>query len=100
MNGGAESVNPGYGGGGVSKRDSTNTTFTKPGGTIYGDTDVSHNPGDIENTAGGSNNGHAIHLNGTGAKKRNTTADAGVDLYAKYNGSSWEYNGTDANWDP
>jgi uncharacterized repeat protein (TIGR02543 family) len=59
-----------YGGGVFVK----SGTFTKSGGTIYGDTDTTHNAGDIENTAA-NDEGHAAYVS-SGGKKRNTTAAA------------------------
>ncbi|GHV17125.1 hypothetical protein FACS189493_4190 [Spirochaetia bacterium] len=87
-------------GGGVSVND--NATFTKKGGTIYGDTDTTHTPGSTENTA---LNGHAVQLNG--GKRRNADAGPDIKLYAKHDGSVWTYNDTSsggvgdttANWE-
>lgn len=81
-----------FGGGGVQV--STNGTFTKKGGTIYGDTDTTHTTGSTENTAA-NGYGHAVYLY-DGDKKRNSTADTAVNLYAKYTDGAWTYNDTSA----
>jgi hypothetical protein len=78
----------GGGGGGVYV---SSGTFTKKGGTIYGDTNTTHTAGSTENTTA-RGNGHAVYLDNSG-KKRNSTAGIGVDLYAKY-ASSWTYTDT------
>jgi hypothetical protein len=91
-----------WGGGGVQVNGNGNATFTKKGGTIYGDTDTTHTPGSTENTAT-DGNGHAV---ATG-KKRNATAGAGVKLYAQNTDGTWTYNDTSsggagdttANWE-
>jgi hypothetical protein len=80
-------------------------TFTKKGGTIYGDTDTTHTAGSNENTAA-SGNGHAVYAL---SKKRNTDAGSSVMLYAASTdgGGSWTYNDTSpggvgdttANWE-
>jgi hypothetical protein len=89
MTGGTISGNTAASGGGVYVAASS-AAFTKTGGTIYGDTNTAHTAGDIENTATGGN-GHAVYLSDSG-KKRNSTADQGVKLYAKYSsGSGWTY---------
>jgi hypothetical protein len=75
-----------WGGGGVGV--GGNSTFTKKGGTIYGDNDTAHTPDSTENTAS-SGDGHAVQL--AGGKGRNATAGAEVKLYAQYNGSTWTY---------
>jgi hypothetical protein len=81
-------------------------TFTKKGGTIYGDTDTTHTPGSTENTAA-NGNGHAVLLDG-GDKRRNADAGEGVTLYARSgDGSAWTYTDpasggvgdTTANWE-
>ncbi|GHV94747.1 hypothetical protein AGMMS50293_10670 [Spirochaetia bacterium] len=64
-------------------------TFTKKGGTIYGDTDTTHTADSTENTAT-SGNGHAVCL--SDGKKRNSDADIGVNLYASSGG--WTYDDT------
>jgi hypothetical protein len=87
-------------GGGVYISDGT---FTKKGGTIYGDTDTTHTAGSTENTST-NGNGHAVY---GGGKKRNSTADTAVNLYAKYTSGAWTYNDdsaggvgdTSANWE-
>jgi hypothetical protein len=67
-------------------------SFTKTGGTIYGDTDTTHTPDSTENTAT-SGNGHAVFSYVTDleeiTKKRNSTAGPEVNLD----------NLTDTNWD-
>jgi hypothetical protein len=64
-------------------------TFTKKASAvIYGDTDAIYGNGyNTDNTAT-SGNGHAVYL--TSGKKRNSTAPAGVNLYAQYR-STWTY---------
>jgi parallel beta-helix repeat protein len=93
-------------GGGVYVNSESGATFTKKGNTlIYGDTNTTHTAGSNENTAtSGNSYGHAVFL--SGGKKRNTTADATVDLYAKYiTGSGWSYSDvggvgdTEGNWE-
>jgi hypothetical protein len=61
MTGGTIRDNEASFGGGVHI-DDDNCTFTKTGGTIYGDTDNTHTPGGNENTAtsGHPGNGHAV----------------------------------------
>jgi hypothetical protein len=86
------------GGGGVNV--SGDSTFTKKGGTIYGDTDTTHTPGSTENTAA-NGNGHAV----SASKKRNATAGPEIKLYAKNEGGVWTYDDiggvgdTSANWE-
>jgi hypothetical protein len=61
-------------------------TFTKQGGgVIYG----SNASSSLKNTAGNDSNGHAVYANG---KKRNTTANASVNLDSSVSGSAggWE----------
>jgi hypothetical protein len=74
-------------GGGVYKTGTGN--FIKGGGTIYGDTNTSHSPGDIENTA--SSSGHAVYID-LGTLKRNTTAGPSITLDSAipYPGGGWE----------
>jgi hypothetical protein len=67
-------------------------TFTKKGGTIYGDTDTVHTENSAENTAT-SGKGHAVY---GGDKMRNSTAAATVNLYAANTGGGWTYNDTSA----
>jgi hypothetical protein len=82
-----------------------NASFTKKGGTIYGDTDAIHTPNSTENTA--AEGGHAVYLNGDDAKKRDADANEGVKLYARRMNGSWTYNDsstggvgdTTANWE-
>jgi hypothetical protein len=89
-------------GGGVFVH-ATISSFAKSGGTIYGDTDITHTPGADENTA--VVNGHAVYA---GGKVRNLDAGPSVKLYAYHNGSGWTYNDTSdggigdttANWSP
>jgi hypothetical protein len=69
---------------------STNITFTKKGGTIYGDTDtIAGNGTETDNTAG-SGNGHAVYLE-ENTKCRNSTAGPAVDLYAGYTSGTWTF---------
>jgi hypothetical protein len=96
---GNASYNSGYGGG-VYVSNSTGNTFTKTGGTIYGDNNTSHDGsnGSTENTAS-TGNGHAVYLDG--GNQRNATSPANHDLYAKFQGGGWTYtNGTipASNW--
>jgi hypothetical protein len=56
--------------------------FDKTGGVIYGDNDITHSPGDIENTAG-SGNGHAVYTSSSPVKKRNGTAGSADDLFVQ-----------------
>jgi hypothetical protein len=83
-------------------------TFTKKGGTIYGDTDaIAGNGSPTDNTVI-SGSGHAVGLyflyNST--KGRNSTAGPAVKLYARYS-SDWTFNDTSsggvgdttANWE-
>jgi hypothetical protein len=80
-------------------------SFTKKGGTIYGDTDTAHTAGSTENTAS-SGNGHAVYLYNS-SKKRNSTAGPTVNLYANYTSNAWTFNDTSvdgagdttANWE-
>ncbi|MDR0730120.1 MAG: hypothetical protein LBF63_00500 [Treponema sp.] len=53
------------------------STFTKTGGTIYGDTD--NTPGSTENTAA-KGNGHVVYVvvSDNSSKERNTTAEPEV----------------------
>jgi hypothetical protein len=84
MNGGTISGNTAVSGGGVYPVG----TFTKTGGTIYGDNDTTHTSDSDENTAT-SGNGHAVYA---GARKRNTTAGPGVALDSTKTGAAggWE----------
>jgi predicted outer membrane repeat protein len=76
-----------YNGGGVSVY---NGTFTKSGGTIYG----SDAADGLKNTA--TLDGHAVYVYSSSSpgKKRNTTAEEGVKLYAKFVSGAWTYNDT------
>ncbi|GHV03465.1 hypothetical protein AGMMS50229_02690 [Campylobacterota bacterium] len=89
MYGGTISGNEATYGGGVLVDATTGGTFNKTGGTIYGDTDTTNSP--PENTAS-SGNGHAVYVDSSPAKKRNTTADTGNDMNSSIDGSSggWE----------
>jgi hypothetical protein len=76
--------NTAYRGGGVYVLSDNGVAFTKKGNAlIYGDTGDSN-----ANTATGGD-GHAVYL--LLGKKRNATAGASLNLYAKYN-SGWSYN--------
>jgi hypothetical protein len=87
-------------GGGVWFGSKETKTFTKTGGTIYGDTDTT--PGSTENTSL-KGDGHAV---GDG-KRRNATAGPEVKLYARHENGVWTYNDTSvggvgdttANWE-
>ena len=86
MNGGTISGNTSYYAGGVCVGGGT---FTKSGGTIYG----SNASSSLKNTATASSNyGHAVFVNSSPTKKRNTTAGTGVTLNSSLSGSSggWE----------
>jgi hypothetical protein len=72
-------------GGGVSN--SGTFTFTKTGGTIYGDTDTTHTAGSTENTAT-NGNGHAVY-SATNNRKRDTTAGPTVNLNSA-TAANWE----------
>jgi hypothetical protein len=66
-------------------------TFTKTGNSIiYGDSDTTHTPGSTENTAV-TGKGHAAYVE-SGAKKRNATADTGVNMNSATAGTpgGWE----------
>jgi hypothetical protein len=94
MSGGEISGNiASYSGGGVyviNYDSSYNAIFTKNGGgTIYG-LDASDT---LKNTAtGGDNYGHAVCVDSSSAKKRNATADTGVNMNSNYAGAAggWE----------
>jgi hypothetical protein len=86
MSGGTISSNIASQGGGVYI---SGILFTKQsGGVIYGlDADST-----LKNTASSDSYGHAVYLNNTPAKKRNTTAGPGVTLNSTLDGSAggWE----------
>ncbi|MDR3283896.1 MAG: hypothetical protein LBS97_01815 [Treponema sp.] len=63
-------------------------SFTKTGGTIYGDTNNTHTADSTENTAF-YNDGHAVYVSSSG-KKRNSTAGMGVNLDSSTT-ANWEY---------
>jgi hypothetical protein len=69
-----------------------NGTFTKKGGTIYGDTDSVAGNGNANDNTALSGNGHAVGLNST--SKRNSTAGPAVKLYAKRISGSWSFDDT------
>jgi uncharacterized repeat protein (TIGR02543 family) len=76
-------------GGGVHVSFSTGTFIKQAGGTIYG----SNASGTLKNTAtSGKNNGQAVHISGTPAKNRNTTAGTGVTLDSRVSSTAggWE----------
>jgi hypothetical protein len=75
------------GGGGVYDFQADGSTFTKTGGTIYGDTDTTHTPGSTENTAI-DGRGHAVHSYNGNHQLRDDTAGTDVNLN----------NATDTNW--
>jgi hypothetical protein len=85
MSGGAISGNSASTGGGVYVS-SSSSTFTMSNGTIYG-SDAS---GTLKNTA--RSGGHAIYVNSSPAKIRNSTAGSDVRLDSKVSGSAggWE----------
>jgi hypothetical protein len=66
-------------------------TFKKTGGTIYGDSDIIHNPGDIENTST-SDKGHAVSsfLNGNRNSTAGPESDGNLDS---------AISGSDGGWD-
>jgi hypothetical protein len=86
MEGGEISGNVAPDGGGVYVYD--DGTFTKSGGTIYGDTDTTYTAGSTENTAT-NGNGHAVYVASSPVKKRNKTAGQTEGLNS----------GTAANWE-
>jgi hypothetical protein len=94
-------------GGGVGINNGQNNRFIKKGGTIHGDTDTTHSPGDDQNTVA-SGTGHAVYLSASPAKYRNADAGPGVNLYAANSGGVWTFNdtseggagNTSANWEP
>jgi uncharacterized repeat protein (TIGR02543 family) len=68
-----------YGGGGVYvDRMASGSSFSKTGGVIYGDTDITHTAGSAENTAT-SGVGHAVYSD-RGAYYRDTTLNAGDNI--------------------
>ncbi|MHC6202602.1 fibronectin type III domain-containing protein [Breznakiellaceae bacterium SP9] len=72
-------------GGGVYLFSGKTTTFTKTGGTIYG-SDVIES---LKNTAS-RGNGHAVYYrSSSNSKKRDTTADTGVNLDSR-TATNWE----------
>jgi hypothetical protein len=88
MEGGNISGNTASRGGGVYV---VGGTFTKqPGGVIYGSNE---SDSDLKNTAtGGDNFGHAVYVNSSPAKKRNTTAGPYIALNSGLSSSAggWE----------
>jgi hypothetical protein len=85
MTGGEISGNTAHYGGGVYVN--SGGTFTKTGGVIYG-SDAS--PAALKNTAN-NDDGHVAFVY-TGAKIRNTTAGASINLHSNVDGSpgGWE----------
>jgi hypothetical protein len=84
MSGGEVSGNTANSGGGVYVMGSSGT-FTKSGGTIYG-ADASDA---LKNTATSDYNyGHAVYVDGSPVKRRNTTADASVNLDSAVSGAA------------
>jgi hypothetical protein len=77
-------------GGGVYVHNYLDATFAKTGGTIYGNDDTAHTEDSTENTAA-SGKGHAVYVNSSPEKKRNSNAGASLNLYAKHNGSLWTF---------
>ena len=77
-------------GGGVSLY-STDTTFTKTGGTIYGysasDTVNSNVVKDISGAVQ-SNRGHAVYVNSSPVKRRETTAEPSVNMDSSADGTA------------
>ncbi|MDR2194447.1 MAG: right-handed parallel beta-helix repeat-containing protein [Treponema sp.] len=67
-------------------------TFTKKGGTIYGDADATASNGAATDNTAIAGNGHAVYLdavfNNGVPTVRNATAGPAVTLYAKYNKSN------------
>ncbi|GHV36893.1 hypothetical protein AGMMS49546_03190 [Spirochaetia bacterium] len=74
-----------YGGGVYTN---SNGTFTKTSGVIYG----SNISDALKNTVSSNNNGHAVYVNSSPTKKRNTTAGISVNLDSRV-------GGTAANWE-
>jgi hypothetical protein len=85
MSGGAISGNTASASGGGVYVSSSSGTFTKQDGTIYG----SNASEDLKNTAS-NGAGHAVYAGS--AKRRNSTADAGVNLDSSVSGGAggWE----------
>jgi uncharacterized repeat protein (TIGR02543 family) len=90
MAGGAISGNTAaeYGGGVYVTGTEYGSTFNKTAGIIYGDTNTTHTEGSTENTA--ESDGHAVYVNSSPAKKRNTTAGTGVTLNSGGYSDGWE----------
>jgi hypothetical protein len=90
MKNGTISGNTAFNGGGVYIQQG-NSTFTKqPGSVIYGSNE---SDSDLRNTAtSGDNYGHAVYVNSSPAKKRNTTAGPYIALQSGLSGSAggWE----------
>jgi uncharacterized repeat protein (TIGR02543 family) len=88
MSGGEISGNSAFSGGGVYV---DSGTFTKQSGIIYGSDE---SDGGLQNSAYSGDNGHAVYVNSSPAKKRNATADAGTTLDSSASGSAggWEDN--------
>jgi hypothetical protein len=99
MEGGEISGNTaGEKGGGVYV-DDENSSFSKTGGTIYGDTDNTHTPNSDENTAtSGNTNGHAVYYRapsgGSNQYYRNATLDTGDNIST----DTLPASGTGDNW--
>jgi uncharacterized repeat protein (TIGR02543 family) len=88
MRDGEISRNTALNGGGIWM-DSSGTFTKQSGGTIYG----SNADSSLKNTAtNGSSYGHAVYVDTSPAKKRNTTAGVGVTLNSRTSGSAggWE----------
>ena len=91
MNGGEISGNTASkNGGGVD----CDGTFTKTGGTIYGYTSGNTNSNVVKNSSGvvQSNSGHAVYVDTSTARRRETTAGPTVNLDSSKSGSAggWE----------
>jgi hypothetical protein len=91
MSGGTAGGNSAEFGGGVYAGGSA--SFTKTGGgTIYGDTDRTVGNGNVTDNTALTGNGHAVYVDSSPVKKRNSTAGPGVNLDSAYAGSigGWE----------
>jgi hypothetical protein len=84
MYGGVISGNTASGGGGGGVAVGHDTPFTKTGGVIYG----SDADNDFKNTAT-NDNGHAVYMEDSSPKKRNSTAWENDDMSSP-SGSGWE----------
>jgi len=70
----------------------TEASFTKTGGTVTGYTSDAANGNAVKNSLGAIQNerGHAVYVNSSPAKRRETTAGPGDDLDSSVSGGKWE----------